>query len=357
MNLAVPVSAHDKHLLPEFTKVLKHFGGLEDTPVTFFCTPASKAETYEVSDLLNARVHVFNADFPDGWPTAPGMQFAATVFTLPTLGLHGPWLWMELDVLPVKQGWLQALRKAYTLGGQPFMGNVVPTAWTEEGKLVIHENDKMMMGCGVYPPGMHGDQRFKPLLTDLLKPGSLNPRTPFDFYLRFAIRQTGVIDTPLIADMWQTCNYRQTDAGLACDPVKLDKPRRERGGLISSEAVIVHGCKDGSLAKILLSGTAVKPKAATPALTVAAPVTPPAPVAAPVPAPAPAPVQKPAPVMNPASTSKLVTRADVEAVLKPNGGFTKRVAKALGLSMAEFVSQFPTLGYRAIKNGRMESTL
>lgn len=252
MNIAIPISNHDKHLLPTFVKVLQHFGGLEDTPVCFFATPSAKAEAYEAATALNATVHTFEVDFAGGWPVASSSHFAATAFTLPKIGWNGPWLWMELDMLPVQKGWLQALRNGYQLCGKPFMGNVVPTAWTEEGKLVVKEDDDMMMGCGVYPANMHADERFRPLLADLVKPPPRNPNTPFDFYLRHAMRHAGFADTKLIADMWQTHEYKRTGKGITCKPVPLDKPRRERGGLVPSEAVIVHGCKDGSLAELLL---------------------------------------------------------------------------------------------------------
>jgi len=252
MNIAIPVSNHDKHLLPTFVKVLQHFGGLEEATICFFTTPSAKAEAHEAAAALNATVHTFEVDFAGGWPVASGAQFAATVFTIPNIGWNGPWLWMELDMLPVKRGWVQAIRNGYTLCGSPFMGNVVPTAWVEEGKLVVKEDDLMMMGCGVYPANMDRDQRFRPLLSDLVKPADRNPHTPFDFYLRHAMNQAGIANTTLIADMWQTHEYKRTGKGLTCKPVPLDKPRRERGGLVPPEAVLVHGCKDGTLAELLL---------------------------------------------------------------------------------------------------------
>lgn len=255
MNIAIPVSAHDKHLLPKFIEVLQHFGGLEDSTICLFATPSAKQEAYDAAAKISAAVHTFEVDFAGGWPIASSTQFAATVFTLPKLGWNAPWLWMELDMLPVQKDWLQTLRRGYTLCGHPFMGNVVPTAWIEDGKLVVHEDDLMMMGCGVYPANMHADERFRPLLTDLIKPAPMNPATPFDFYLRHAMRQAGIADTRLIADMWQTHKYRRTADGIVCEPVPLDKPRRERGGLVPAEAVLVHGCKDSTLAELVLGAS------------------------------------------------------------------------------------------------------
>lgn len=394
MNIAIPVSAHDKHLLPQFVKVLQHFGGLEDTPVCFFATPSAKLEAHEAAAALNATVHTFEVDFAHGWPVASGMQFAATVFTLPRIGWQGPWLWMELDMLPVRKGWLQALRNGYAICGKPFMGNVVPTAWTENGKLVVKEDDLMMMGCGVYPANMHADEWFRPLLADLVKAPPRNPNTPFDFYLRHPMRYAGIANTGLIADMWQTCEYKRTSKGITCQPVKLDKPRRERGGLVPSEAVIVHGCKDGTLAELLLGAAeyhvpkervAVKevPVAeveevlqaeiiVTDALlsNTAVVVSPATPTTAGDPSLLEADVIIKDPggmaerheewkAQQPATDAPKpkITRTAVEAMRKSKKDNALQTAQGLGITLGEFAGMLPTLGYVIAKGGKLKSTI
>lgn len=388
MNIAIPVSAHDKHLLPTFVKVLQHFGGLEDSTICLFATPSAKQEAYDAAAKINAAVHTFEVDFAGGWPVASSTQFAATVFTLPKLGWNAPWLWMELDMLPVQKDWLQTLRRGYTLCGNPFMGNVVPTAWIEDGKLVVHDDDLMMMGCGVYPANMHADERFRPLLTDLIKPAPMNPATPFDFYLRHAMRQAGIADTRLIADMWQTHKYRRTAGGIVCEPVPLDKPRRERGGLVPAEAVLVHGCKDGTLAELVLGGSPAPlvgwkvDRVEAPEATVQSAVEdaicalseklhanivvtdklPPGVDAAIV-----TPAAKVTEIVLTeqqseviakavAAPSKPLNRSAVESARKQNGDNAKKTAAALGLSFADFVKQLPTLGYVIVKGGKLQST-
>ena len=409
MNIAIPVSSHDKHLLPTFVKVLQHFGGLEEATLCFFTTPSAKAEAHEAANALNASVHTFEVDFAGGWPVASGAQFAATVFTIPNIGWNGPWLWMELDMLPVKHGWIQAIRNGYTLCGSPFMGNVVPTAWVEEGKLVVKEDDLMMMGCGVYPANMDRDQRFRPLLSDLVKPADRNPHTPFDFYLRHAMCQAGIANTTLIADMWQTCEYKKTAKGITCKPVPLDKPRRERGGLVPPEAVLAHGCKDGTLAELLLAGGATKSAldvafekfavreseaalrnspmakllhaniAVTDSLSpgVGAVVmgqgSPPivltetestdltqaleAPPAPPTPA-----VLVEAGMLDttysppPEPDKPKITRTAVEAMRKSKKGVAFDIAQGLGITLGEFAGMLPKLGYVIAKGGKLKST-
>lgn len=253
MKIAVPVSSHDKHLLPDFTECLLKLGGLEEHPVVFFPTPAAKDTTYEHAERLGAETYPLTQDFEGGAPVACNRHFASAVFALAKMGNTDPFLWMELDMLPVKPRWADKLFEDYRMGGTPFRGVLVPTPFNENGKLVFRDNDQMMMGTGIYPPLMERDERIKPLLLDLAKPFTMNPREPFDVYLRWPIRNIGVSHTELIADMWATQNYRSTPEGIVCESVDHgDRVVRPRGGLVSSKALLVHGCKDGSLADLVL---------------------------------------------------------------------------------------------------------
>jgi hypothetical protein len=100
---------------------------------------------------------------------------------------------------------------------------------------------------------MEKDERIKPLLLDLAKPYTMNPREPFDVYLRWPIRNIGVSHTELISDMWSTQNYHMEGTNLVCESVDHgSRVVRPRGGFVSTKALLVHGCKDGSLADIVL---------------------------------------------------------------------------------------------------------
>lgn len=252
MKIAIPVSAHDKHLLPDLTECLLKLGGLEEHPIVFFPTPAAKDTAYEHAERLGAETYPLTQDFEGGAPVACNRHFASVVFALAKMGNTDPFLWMELDMLPVKPRWADKLFEDYRMGGTPFRGVLVNTPFNENGKIVFRDNDQMMMGTGIYPPNMERDERIKPLLLDLAKPVSMNPQEPFDVYLRWPIRNIGVSHTELISDMWATQNYRSTSEGIVCESVKHDRVVRPRGGLLSAKALLVHGCKDGSLADIVL---------------------------------------------------------------------------------------------------------
>jgi hypothetical protein len=259
MKITIPVSAHDKHLLPDLTACLLKMGGLEEHPVILFPTPSAKETAFEAAEKLDAQTHVLEQDFEGGAPIACNNHFAAVVYALARMGNTDPFLWMEADMLPTAPRWPDPLQNEYRMLGQPFMGNIVDTPFEVDGKLVYREGDQMMMGCGVYPAHMESDERIKPLIADLAKTGARNPRVPFDVYLRWVTKTIGRADTKLICDMWGTENYEREDyekgilGRIHCQSVDHgDRVVRERCGLIPTQALLVHGCKDGSLARLVL---------------------------------------------------------------------------------------------------------
>jgi hypothetical protein len=393
MKIIVPVSAHDKHLLPAFTDCLLKFGGLEEHPVLFFPLPAAKEETFIAAERLGAEVHPLEQNYEGGSPLAPNRHFANTVFALGQMGNTSPFLWMELDMLPVKPRWAVALFEDYRYGGTPFRGAVVDTPFNDNGSLVFRSGDTMMMGTGIYPPNMDRDERIKPLLADLTKPGIWNPPDAFDVYLRWVIKNIGVSNTPLISDMWATQNYRMAEGMLICDSVDHgDRVVRAREGSVSLKALLVHGCKDGSLARLLLEGEPAKAQTlvggwGVETTTVEAdvesfqeaaknvveavqgddfwggedqPAKEPPVEAKPEEKTKPVPLPKPkkeAPAKpEPAPVAK-ITRADIEAALDGKKMRINDLAKKLKMGVPDLLGTFPTTGYTVVASGWVQSTI
>lgn len=395
MKIAIPVSAHDKHLLPAQADCLLKMGGLEEHQVIYIPTLSAKDAAYEAAERLGAEVRPLDRDFEGGAPVACNNHFAAVVNVLGLMGNTDPFLWMEADMLPVAPRWPGKLLDDYRMGGTPFRGNVVPTPFQEDGKLVYRDNDTMMMGCGIYPAHMERDERIKPLIADLAKPAWMNPRIPFDVYLRWPIKIIGVSNTNLIADMWATENYEVEDYEQAiygrihCQSVDHgDRVVRERCGLVPKQALLVHGCKDGSLADLVLGrgqtpskaaveiaflDTALNMEESAPDFTFVRmggaqsdtepfgqkaeddfwgnedpptkviPVTPPKPVA----------VTKEAP--EPVKTT--ITRADIEKALSGKKMRINDLATKLKVDVPALVGTFSTNGYIVAAAGWVQSTI
>ncbi len=268
MKIVVPLSISDAHRLDNWIECVKKFGGLESHSILLLPTFSMAAKGYEAAGKLgdtckDVRVHPLRMDSELGWPKASNWQWWSATEVMETLS--APWFWMELDCLPVRAGWLTEIGSAYSSIGTPFMGCVVKTPWKDdktgrEAESPEGPDDKMMCGCGVYPSNLHA--RFKQkqqdgILGDFVK-GDMSAEVPWDLHLRYVMRDMGMSNTSLIGDYWNTQNYRIENNNLVCDPKATandDKPTSvHRSGIVNPEAVVVHGCKDESLAKLILGG-------------------------------------------------------------------------------------------------------
>lgn len=198
-------------------------------------------------------------EFDQPWPIGPDRMWLWTVRYLDSIGNTQPWLWLEPDACPVQKGWDVKLAAAYEEAGKPFFGFTRPVKWkSPEGVITLMEKDPMMLGVAIYPPRMTSDQDLLPLLNDLghSTPGA-HPPEPFDMYLRYHMFRRGVHSTTLIYDRWRTRGYVRDDFDqLVCEPL-ADEPTAE-GGVIPEEALLVHGCKDGSLHRLVIEENSPK---------------------------------------------------------------------------------------------------
>lgn len=268
MKLTIPVSRHDVARLPSFIDTLIHFGGLSDHSAFFFATPATIVEVTEQSARLKPHMRevtvaqaLYEPEF--GMPMDGGVLFFGAVFNLGRLQNQEPFLWLELDSLPVKPDWLNLIQHDYFAKGRQCYGNIVPLPFIVNGKLEYRSGEEYMMAVGVYPPTMHVDEKTRPLIQDLGMPPHSNPKENFDTYIRGGVKALGWANSNLIADMWNTGCYESTPEGIKCSARPTEKLVRCRGGLVPATAVLVHGCKDDSLRQIVMGETKIRVKPQT----------------------------------------------------------------------------------------------
>lgn len=265
MKLTIPVSRHDVSRLPSFIDTLIHFGGLNDHSAFFFATPATIVEVTEQSARLKPHMRevtvaqaLYEPEF--GMPMDGGILFFGAVFNLGRSQNREPFLWLELDSLPIKPDWLNLIQHDYFAKGRLCYGNIVPLPFIVNGKLEYRAGEEYMMAVGVYPPTMHTDEAIRPLIQDLGMPPHSNPKENFDTYIRGGVKTLGWANSNLIADMWNTGCYEITPEGIKCSARPTDKLVRCRGGLVPATAVLVHGCKDDSLHQIVMGEAKVVTK-------------------------------------------------------------------------------------------------
>lgn len=263
MLIVIPVGPSDAPNLELLTKAIIRLGFIQ-SQVLFVHVPSVKDAVDEAASILSdvsPSVSVVSTEneFASPWPIGPDRMFLWTVKHLDTIGNTQPWLWLEADTCPLKPHWDKLLRDEYHANGKPYYGFTRPTVWkTPDGKIEFREGDNMLLGVAIYPADMMRDQELVPLLNDL---GHSDPRihspVPWDIYLRWIMFRRGVHSTQLICDRWRTCNYvRDEFDSLSYEPAEGND--REEGGLLPDEAVIVHGCKDGSLQRLVIGEEAIK---------------------------------------------------------------------------------------------------
>lgn len=277
MKIALPVTTHDQARFKLRNDLLLQFGGLLDHSALIIHSPGAKKVAQEEYDRLSSLFgHIDIVQTTTDLNNVKAVvnqnvMFYATVMNLARLRNSEPWIYLEADAAPTQKDWANRLQNAYRASGQPYFGNLVEMPVIRNGVLEENTGETMMMGVGIYPPNMTDlDNNIRALVIDLGKQGN-NPGVPFDVYLRGEQRMAGWANTDLIADQWNTQSYRAVDGGFQCIPAPIDRLVRNRGGFVSSKALVIHGCKDNSLYE-LLKGNKLEPvKAGSPVVEVKTP--------------------------------------------------------------------------------------
>lgn len=277
MIIVIPFgSEKEKPLLKLLTQAICLLGKVKH-PVLIASTPSLLGDANAAADALRrvcASVEVVSTEneFAHGWFRGPNRMFYWVVEHLEMRESHEPFLWLEIDSCPFVKGWADKLEEAYTQAGMPHFGFVRPTNHKNpDGSIYTKQGDNMLLGVSIYPPHMLKNPGLAPLMRNLsLESERAHAPYPWDIYLRWQFFKKGVHSTHLIYDRWCTVNYKRGVAGLlTCEP-HPDFPTA-KGGEIPSEAILVHGCKDETLHRLVIAEN-------TPAPVYQAPVIRPAPV-------------------------------------------------------------------------------
>jgi hypothetical protein len=257
MKVALPISDSDKHLLEPLLDILCHFGKLANHSVTLAPAFSQREAAQVAADRLRQvcdNVDVLDLEFEgDGtWPNSPNKHWAMTMQAIHAKGNKEPVFWMELDCTPIDSNWADALDNEWRRGRKAHCGLVLPKPSVGPNKVLFYEADDLfLMGCSIYNPRMLDNPMIRPMFQNLLTGAHSEA---WDFYLRGHLRKDGWHHTDLICDRWNTENYRYEGPKLVCDPRKTDVVHQDYANADCSKAVLIHGCKDSSLARLILSG-------------------------------------------------------------------------------------------------------
>lgn len=276
MNLFIPVSTADAHLLPTMADVITHLG--PNHGHSLFVVYEQEVSGTEVEGFCKKMQGLFDAvesiqvTTPrKGWPVGANQMFRETAKVAATKG--EAWYNFELDNTPTRSGWLTTLEKEYHREQKPFMGAVVPTrGFVQRGdELQPQTFGEHMVGTGIFPPGFAAASVKLPYVDRRMMWGDIEP---YDIAIRFETTPFAH-PTALIQHNLRTINYRKEGDQIVCD--NDPKNSQSHAKPVHPQAVVVHGCKDGSLAKLIIGGedtsklTAPKPEVKAEVATTSAP--------------------------------------------------------------------------------------
>jgi len=258
MNIVFAYHNRDVELAIESAKAIRTLGPNIRHNATI-CCPSETKEVDEISKILKDCFvdvgRIVAQDGFNGWPLGPNQMFldaAAYCYSK-----NEPWYFWEPDCVPIKAGWCDILQDEYSKNPS-ILGCMYEGGMTTGGKSV----HKIIVGSAIYP---HNFLEYCPLARNLnaynlsYRSSGVNPE-PWDVYCRWEFLKIGR-DTPLIRAYWKSVNYQWRDEKVvffAEDPdaqeiQNVTCPDR----IMSMDAVVVHGCKDGSLHKMVQGGLVV----------------------------------------------------------------------------------------------------
>jgi hypothetical protein len=176
-----------------------------------------------------------------GWPKAANAMFLEVARQIKSC-YKSHWLWLEPDAWPLHPAWADVLDKGYRQAHKRYFGAEVKG--TKIGQPARH-----LSGVAVYPSDAFND--FEKFCTG---------DTAFDYAAADRVAPMSEF-TSLIQHVWGTKDLSPTfvDQKMAGTPANA---------LLHSDldpqAVIFHRCKDLSLHRLLMTGSAAEPQAVAP---------------------------------------------------------------------------------------------
>lgn len=259
MKIIIPIGPKDATNLNLLVRTIALLGEVKQ-PILIVTVPSMLEQATQAhEDLLKfcMRVELVDTEdeFADGWFMGPNRMFHWVATYLHMQENKHPWLWLEPDCCPLRTEWADSLEQEYRDAKKPFMGFVRPQKHKDEnGVIYFKAGDNMMLGVAIYSPQMLNDPEMLPLFQNLgISARPAHPKYPWDIYLRWRFFKRGVHETALIHDKWRTLNYRREGGKLVCDADPEAPMGTATGGDIPESAVLVHGCKDGTLQRLIIA--------------------------------------------------------------------------------------------------------
>lgn len=238
MLLVVPVSKHDEGLLEDFCGAVNFFGSYTEHHLLIVTRPSDASVAQKMAALLTngqfktIETFVFSEDGPKGWPQGPNFYWTETILYLAESKNTLPWFWMEMDTTPVDEGWLNDLETEYRSTGALCLGVL------QKGEFEVAPH---LAGVAVYPPRL-----------DLAVQSwryAVSSNTAFDVFCASELVPI-TTQSKILQHNFRTGGYRCTKDGIRGTDLQRSPVGDSFASPVKPETRLVHGCNDGSLARI-----------------------------------------------------------------------------------------------------------
>lgn len=240
MRIVIPVSNHDEDLIADFCNVVEFLGPYPNHELLVVCRPSDIQFGLKIFDRLkklfkDPEIHEFAEDGTYGWPQGPNHYWKMTIEHLIETNNQLPWFWLEIDCTPVKNDWLDLLEKEYIECGTACLGMI-------QDLTMNNIDSQHLVGVAIYPPDFDKLCNSWKELTD--------KSLAFDVHCQDEIMPMST-NSKRMQQSFRTHSYDCTDDGLKgkYDDIRQAKYKFDRP--IGRDVVLVHGCNDGSLARII----------------------------------------------------------------------------------------------------------
>jgi hypothetical protein len=260
MKLVIPVSKHDRHLIPDFISAINKFPVGEEHDLLVIGSKENEEVIIgfekQIKHLFkSSEVHIIE-DTMLGWPMSCNFYFQQACACLRKDKEVDAFLWFELDTVPMRENWLDLIAfeyysdttRAVKENREPliYLGVKERVYEGKNGELIPESvAGHRMSQVGVYSTKICS----APVLNSL----SVSNRHWTHIIQWYVVNR--MKNSALIQNNWRTEKYRNSNGEVVCDSISnlawdvhWNKP-------INDEAILVHGCKDGSLVKLLLNNT------------------------------------------------------------------------------------------------------
>lgn len=267
MNFVFAYHAGDCELAMESAKAITAMGinmrhkatvcATNDTPLIWEITKELEKSFPKVERIVAQ-------DGFNGWPLGPNQMFVdASTYCY---HYEEPWYFWEPDCVPLVEGWIDKLENEFNKHPNKIMGCLIEGGTAPSGKNVY----KLIVGSAVYPAKF---LNYCGLAANLYnyniayKDATVVPE-PWDVRCRWVFMNNGR-NTDLIKAYWRSCNYRYEGRSIVFSAENAEAEDIQSvtcpDKTVDSNAIVVHGCKDGSLHKMIYGAAAIEQ---TPSLAV-----------------------------------------------------------------------------------------